>query len=174
MRVGPLVMGVVNATPDSFSDGGRHEALEDAVAQARALLEAGADLIDIGGESTRPGATPVSEEDELARVLPLVEALAGSTVPVSVDTRKPGVMRAASTARSRPIMPDHRVIGNTAARVMTSHLPTVSSGSVAGGLAVCMISAHARNRSRRVIGVAGVSWAGVAVVMSGRLAGNRQ
>ncbi|GAA4332625.1 dihydropteroate synthase [Pigmentiphaga soli] len=90
----PRVMGVVNVTPDSFSDGGRHATLEAAVAHARRLVEEGADLLDIGGESTRPGAAPVSEAEELERVLPLVEALRDAGVPLSVDTAKPAVMRA--------------------------------------------------------------------------------
>jgi dihydropteroate synthase len=95
----PLVMGVVNATPDSFSDGGRFAALPAALAQARALVAAGADMIDVGGESTRPGAEPVPEAQELDRVVPLIEAIrAESPVPVSVDTLKPGVARAAVAA----------------------------------------------------------------------------
>ncbi|MGE5130256.1 MAG: dihydropteroate synthase [Sphingomonadaceae bacterium] len=91
----PLLMGVVNVTPDSFSDGGRFIDRAAALAHARRLIEEGADLIDIGGESTRPGAQPVSEQEELARVLPVLEALAGGRVPVSVDTRRPAVMREA-------------------------------------------------------------------------------
>jgi dihydropteroate synthase len=88
----PLLMGVVTVTPDSFSDGGRFLAPEAAVAHARRLAQVGADLIDVGGESSRPGAAPVSEADELARVLPVVKAL--PDLPVSVDTRRPVVMRA--------------------------------------------------------------------------------
>ncbi|ARP91536.1 dihydropteroate synthase [Bordetella genomosp. 9] len=90
----PLVMGIVNVTPDSFSDGGRHNDPDAAIAHARRLVEEGAHILDIGGESTRPGAAPVSEQDELARVLPLVEGLRDCGVPLSVDTFKPGVMRA--------------------------------------------------------------------------------
>jgi dihydropteroate synthase len=86
-------MGVVNVTPDSFSDGGRFEDAEAAIARAFELLEEGADIVDVGGESTRPGAAPVSEEEELRRVLPVVRQLRNA--PVSVDTRRPGVMRAA-------------------------------------------------------------------------------
>ena len=92
----PLVMGVVNITPDSFSDGGRYFARDAAIAHARELAAEGADIIDIGGESTRPGAAPVSEEEELARVLPVLEAL--PDLCVSVDTRRPAVMRAALDA----------------------------------------------------------------------------
>ena len=91
----PLVMGIVNVTPDSFSDGGRFLDAPRALEHARRLREDGADLIDIGGESTRPGASPVSEADELGRVIPLVEALAAEGLAVAVDTRKPAVMRAA-------------------------------------------------------------------------------
>jgi dihydropteroate synthase len=85
-------MGVVNVTPDSFSDGGRFLDREAAVSHARRLAEEGADIIDIGGESTRPGAAPVSEEEELQRVLPVLEKL--PDLCVSVDTRRPGVMKA--------------------------------------------------------------------------------
>ena len=85
-------MGVVNVTPDSFSDGGRFEDAEAALAHAYRLLEEGADILDIGGESSRPGAAPVSPEEELRRVMPVVRQL--RDVPVSVDTRRPEVMRA--------------------------------------------------------------------------------
>ncbi|OGA24736.1 MAG: dihydropteroate synthase [Betaproteobacteria bacterium RIFCSPLOWO2_02_FULL_67_26] len=91
-------MGVVNVTPDSFSDGGLHTDAQQAVAHARRLIEEGADLLDIGGESTRPGAAPVTLDEERRRVLPVLEALAGGGVPVSVDTRKPGLMREAIAA----------------------------------------------------------------------------
>lgn len=92
------VMGVVNVTPDSFSDGGEFGETDAAIAQGRALIAAGADVIDIGGESTRPGSDPVSESLELDRVLPVIEALMGGGVPVSIDTRKPEVMRRAVAA----------------------------------------------------------------------------
>lgn len=91
-------MGVVNVTPDSFSDGGRHLQADDAIEHGRALLAEGADWLDVGGESTRPGAAPVSEAEELRRVLPVVEALAADGARVSIDTRKPAVARAAVTA----------------------------------------------------------------------------
>lgn len=93
----PLVMGVVNATPDSFSDGGRHAGAQAAVAYGCRLVEEGADLLDIGGESSRPGALPVSEEEELARVIPILEGLLDVGVPLSVDTCKPRVMAEAIT-----------------------------------------------------------------------------
>ncbi|NHX36359.1 MULTISPECIES: dihydropteroate synthase [Halolamina] len=91
---GTAVMGVLNVTPDSFHDGGEYERVEDAVARAEAMVDAGADLIDVGGESTRPGADPVEIQEELDRVLPVVERLADLEVPVSVDTRRPEVARA--------------------------------------------------------------------------------
>ncbi len=95
----PLVMGVVNVTPDSFSDGGRFLDPVRAVEQALRLAEEGADVVDVGGESTRPGSDPVSAGDELARVLPVIEGVRRhSAVPVSVDTCKPEVMRAAAAA----------------------------------------------------------------------------
>ncbi|MGH9068033.1 MAG: dihydropteroate synthase [Acidimicrobiales bacterium] len=92
-----LVMGVLNVTPDSFSDGGRYLDPEKAVARGLAMAAEGADVVDVGGESSRPGATPVDESEELARVLPVVAALAGR-VRVSVDTVKAGVARAAVEA----------------------------------------------------------------------------
>jgi dihydropteroate synthase len=88
-------MGVVNVTPDSFSDGGRWATTADAVEHGRALAAEGADWIDVGGESTRPGAEPVDEATELARVLPVVEQLAAEGLPVSIDTRHAAVARAA-------------------------------------------------------------------------------
>jgi dihydropteroate synthase len=94
----PLLMGVVNVTPDSFSDGGRFLDPAAAAAHARRLVEEGADLIDVGGESTRPGAAPVSEQEELDRILPLLEKLQGLEKPVSIDTRRPAVMKAALAA----------------------------------------------------------------------------
>ncbi len=91
----PRVMGIVNVTPDSFSDGGAHDGPDAAFAHAMTLLEQGADLLDVGGESTRPGAAEVDAAEELRRVLPLVERLARETsVPISIDTSKPEVMRA--------------------------------------------------------------------------------
>ncbi|CAN1532123.1 FolP Dihydropteroate synthase and related enzymes [Burkholderiaceae bacterium] len=90
----PRVMGIVNVTPDSFSDGGRHSSASAALAHAEQLLREGADILDIGGESTRPGAPAVSLEEELARVLPVVQGALAWGVPISVDTYKPEVMRA--------------------------------------------------------------------------------
>jgi dihydropteroate synthase len=98
-QVGVSVMGILNVTPDSFSDGGRYLAVNDAVAHALRLIAEGADIIDVGGESTRPGALPVSANEEIDRVVPVIEAIAKeSSVPVSIDTSKPAVMCAAATA----------------------------------------------------------------------------
>ena len=91
----PLIMGIVNVTPDSFSDGGRHSTYGTALAHALRLVEEGADILDIGGASTRPGAADVTLDEELQRVVPLVESLARAGVPLAVDTSKPEVMRAA-------------------------------------------------------------------------------
>lgn len=88
-------MGVLNITPDSFSDGGRYPSLNAAIARGRQLIAEGADIIDVGGESTRPGADPVPADDELARVLPVVGALAADGIAVSIDTAKPEVAEAA-------------------------------------------------------------------------------
>src|SRR4051812_25885972 len=94
----PLIMGVVNITPDSFSDGGHFTTVESALAQARRLIDEGADIIDIGGESTRPGSAGVALDEERKRVLPLLEQLAGGAVPVSIDTQKADLMREAIQA----------------------------------------------------------------------------
>jgi dihydropteroate synthase len=94
----PLVMGVVNITPDSFSDGGMFADTARAIAHAQRLIGEGADILDLGGESTRPGAAPVSLEVERRRVLPVLEAVASGGVPVAVDTRKPELMREAIAA----------------------------------------------------------------------------
>lgn len=91
----PLIMGIVNVTPDSFSDGGHHQNLQQALSHALHLVEQGADILDVGGESTRPGAAAVPVDEEFLRVLPLVEILVKRGLAVSVDTRKPRVMQEA-------------------------------------------------------------------------------
>jgi dihydropteroate synthase len=91
----PWVMGILNVTPDSFSDGGRHMALSQALEAAHRMREEGADIIDVGGESTRPGAQPVSPQQEADRVLPVLEALQPLRIPVSLDSRRPSVVRQA-------------------------------------------------------------------------------
>ncbi len=95
----PLVMGIVNVTPDSFSDGGRFDSPERALTHALTLVEEGADILDVGGESTRPGAEPVSAQEEMDRVVPVIERIVAETdMPVSIDTIKAGVMREALAA----------------------------------------------------------------------------
>lgn len=94
----PLIMGIVNVTPDSFSDGGQFTSPQQAIAHAKALVEQGADILDIGGESTRPGANPVSVQQELDRVMPVLQAALALGVPVSIDTRRAQVMQEAIAA----------------------------------------------------------------------------
>lgn len=132
----PVVMGVLNVTPDSFSDGGRYATLSTAIDHAADLVGAGAAIIDVGGESTRPGADPVSEAEELGRVLPVVEALVARwPLPVSVDTRKPGVMRAVVAAGAG-------MINDVGALSAPGALATVA----ASGAAVCLM--HMRGEPR--------------------------
>jgi dihydropteroate synthase len=97
----PLIMGIVNVTPDSFSDGGLYDSKEAATMHAAELRNAGADIVDVGGESTRPGSDAVDEADELARVVPVIEALKGFRAAISVDTRKSAVARAAAKAGAK-------------------------------------------------------------------------
>ncbi len=100
----PLVMGILNVTPDSFSDGGSHATVEASVLRAMAMVEEGADIIDVGGESTRPGATPVPLDEELKRVVPVIREISVRTeTPISVDTMKPEVAREAIKAGARMI-----------------------------------------------------------------------
>ncbi|ABB73792.1 Dihydropteroate synthase [Nitrosospira multiformis ATCC 25196] len=119
----PLVMGVVNITPDSFSDGGLFASTDHALNHAFHLMEEGADLLDVGGESTRPGSTPVFVEEELRRILPVVEELANQNVRVSVDTSKPEVMRAAIAAGAV-------MINDVRALQMPGALEAVAEGGV--------------------------------------------
>jgi dihydropteroate synthase len=125
----PLVMGVVNVTPDSFSDGGLYASAEQAVAHARRLIGEGADILDIGGESTRPGAAPVALDEERRRVLPVLQALAGCGVPLSVDTRKPELMAEAVAAGASSMVNDVTALQAPAA------LAAVAKSSVA----VCLM-----------------------------------
>ncbi len=125
----PMVMGVLNVTPDSFSDGGRYLPLDAALRRAEIMVEEGAAIIDVGGESTRPGAPPVSAQEELDRVLPVVERLARELpIPVSVDTSKPGVMREAAQAGAGMIN-DVRAL----------QMPGALDAAVASGLPVCLM-----------------------------------
>jgi len=124
----PLVMGILNVTPDSFSDGGRYVDRARALDHARGMAADGADLIDVGGESTRPGAAPVTEEDELARVVDITATLAGEGLAVSVDTRKPAVMRSAIAAGAA-------MINDVAA--LTA--PGALAACAQGGVGVCLM-----------------------------------
>ena len=110
----PLVMGVVNVTPDSFFDGGQYLRRDAALAHAQQLIAEGADILDVGGESTRPGASPVGVQEELDRVLPIVAELRGAPVPVSIDTFKPEVMKAAISAGAQMVN-DINALQDTAA-----------------------------------------------------------
>src|ERR1700727_3556357 len=96
LKHSPVLMGILNVTPDSFSDGGRHSDLASAVVRAKAMVADGASIIDVGGESTRPGHVPVPEDEELRRVLPALEALADLDAPISIDTSKAKVAREAA------------------------------------------------------------------------------
>ena len=132
-----VVMGVVNVTPDSFSDGGRFTDPASAVEQALRLVAEGAGIIDVGGESTRPGAQPVSAGDEIARVIPVIEALcAATTVPVSIDTSKPEVMRAA-VAAGATIINDVRALRD----------PDALDTAAALGVAVCLMHMQGEPRT---------------------------
>ena len=125
----PRVMGVLNVTPDSFSDGGRYARLPLALERAREMVAEGAAVIDVGGESTRPGAPPVGVEEELRRVLPVVEALAAELpVPISVDTGTPEVIRAAGAAGAG-LVNDVRAL----------RVPGALEAAAAAGVSVCLM-----------------------------------
>lgn len=131
------VMGVLNVTPDSFSDGGRFLDPGAAVDNAHRMVEQGADIIDLGGESTRPGAEPVDEDAELDRILPVLERLATELkVPVSVDTNKPGVMRAAADAGASMLNDVCALTGEGAL-----------DAAVASGLPVCLMHMQGEPRN---------------------------
>ena len=125
----PQVMGILNVTPDSFSDGGRFHHVDAALAQAAALRAQGAAIIDVGGESTRPGAAPVSEAEEIDRVRPVIEALSAEGALVSIDTRKPAVMEAAAAAGAGIINDVTGLIGD----------PRSFDTAVALGLPLCLM-----------------------------------
>jgi dihydropteroate synthase len=132
----PRVMGIVNVTPDSFSDGGLHADFAAALAHAQQLRADGADIIDIGGESTRPGALPVDEATEIERVVPLVAALASTAAIVSVDTRKASVMRAALAAGAA-IINDVNALRE----------PGTMEAVAASGVAVCLMHMQGEPRT---------------------------
>ena len=133
----PLVMGIVNVTPDSFSDGGRWTSPDAALTQARQLVSEGARLIDVGGESTRPGAAPVPEAEELERVLPVIERLVAELdCVVSVDTMKPSVMRAAVAAGAELIND-----------VNALRAPGAVEAAAGGGAGICLMHMQGEPRS---------------------------
>ena len=135
----PRIMGVVNVTPDSFSDGGLHLDVDDAIAGAEAMLAAGADILDIGGESTRPGAEPVPQALELDRVLPVIAGLRarGVTAPISIDTRHAAVARAAFAAGA-DLFNDVSAL---------THDPASLPAAAAGGWPVCLMHAQGDPRT---------------------------
>ena len=135
----PIVMGVLNVTPDSFSDGGRFFALGAAVEQAHMMMAEGAAIIDIGGESTRPGAAPLPLEEELSRVLPVIERLAGSSAVISIDTTKPAVMRAAAAAGASLIND-----------VKALQEPRALEAALASNCAVCLMHMQGEPRTMQV------------------------
>ena len=132
-------MGVVNLTPDSFSDGGQFATIPAALARARQLVAEGADIIDIGGESTRPGARGVTLDDERRRVLPVLEQLAAGAVPVSVDTRKPELMREAIAAGAAMIND-----------INALQAPDAVAAIVASDVAVCLMHKQGMPASMQV------------------------
>lgn len=133
----PCIMGVLNITPDSFSDGGQYFAPELALEQAFRMVEQGADIIDVGGESTRPGALAVSLEEETRRVIPVLETLAAKLdVPVSIDTSKPELMRAAAAAGAGMIND-----------VMALREPGAVQAAADTGLPVCLMHMQGRPRT---------------------------
>jgi dihydropteroate synthase len=143
----PQVMGIVNVTPDSFSDGGQHTNTRSALAHCEQLLKEGANILDIGGESTRPGAPAVSLEDELARVLPVVREAVKLNVPISVDTYKAGVMQAVLDAGA-DIINDVWALRQTGAQqVVAAH---VSSG-------VCLMHMHGEPQTMQILPMQGSS-----------------
>ncbi|HEX4895368.1 MAG TPA: dihydropteroate synthase [Solimonas sp.] len=136
----PRVMGVLNVTPDSFSDGGRHLDTEAALARAREMAGEGAAIIDVGGESTRPGAAPVGVQEELDRVVPVIERLARELdVVISVDTMKPAVMQAACAAGAELIND-----------VLALRAPGALSVAASSGAAVCLMHMQGEPRSMQV------------------------
>jgi len=129
-------MGIVNVTPDSFSDGGLHLQRDAALEHAQRLIAEGADILDIGGESTRPGANPVGVQEELDRVLPIIEGLRGALVPISIDTCKPEVMQAAIAAGAQMVNDINAMQDAAALKVVA-----------AGNVAVCLMHKQGNPRT---------------------------
>jgi len=132
----PLIMGVVNVTPDSFSDGGRFFDPADAIEHAMRLAEEGADILDLGGESSRPGAAPVSADEELGRVLPVLDAVQSASLPVSIDTMKPEVMREV-LERGASMVNDINAL----------RAPGAAEAVAGGGAAVCLMHMQGEPRT---------------------------
>jgi len=133
----PRIMGVLNRTPDSFSDGGRFTGLDAALAQVERMVREGADLLDVGGESTRPGADEVSVQEELDRVLPLMEGIrARFPTPISIDTSKPEVMRAAAAAGAAMIND-----------VYALRRPGALEAAAASGVSLCLMHMQGEPRT---------------------------
>ena len=143
----PQVMGIVNVTPDSFSDGGQHVSTRSALAHCEQLLKEGANILDIGGESTRPGAPAVSMEDELARVLPVVQEAVRMNVPVSVDTYKAGVMQAVLDAGA-DIINDVWALRQLGAQQVVSTHPSCG---------VCLMHMHGEPQTMQTLPMQGSS-----------------
>ena len=155
----PVVMGVLNVTPDSFSDGGRYVETASAVQRGLRMAEEGAAIIDVGGESTRPGAPPVEVREEIERVLPVVEQLAARlAVPVSIDTSKPEVMRAAVAAGAR-LINDVRAL----------EAPGALEAAAESGAAVCLMHMRGEPRSMQDAPRYGDVVAEVSAYLAGRL-----
>ncbi len=155
----PLVMGILNVTPDSFSDGGRHASPGDALAAGIAMADQGADIIDVGGESTRPGADPASASEELERLLPVVGRLAGRIgVPVSVDTRRTAVARACIDAGAAMVNDISAfrdegmaaLVADTGVRAVIAHMhgvPRTFADDILAGDAVAAVRAFLDERA---------------------------
>ena len=143
----PKVMGIVNVTPDSFSDGGQHDTTKSALQHAEQLLQEGADILDIGGESTRPGAPAVSLEEELRRVLPVVHEAVKWQVPISVDTYKPEVMQAVLDAGA-DIINDIWALRRVGAQAVVAKHPTCG---------VCVMHMHGEPQTMQTLPMQGRS-----------------
>ncbi|MGC8475515.1 MAG: dihydropteroate synthase [Acetobacteraceae bacterium] len=159
----PRVMGILNLTPDSFSDGGRHATPAEAIAAAHAMAEAGADIIDLGGESTRPGAAPVPAAEQLARVLPVLAPLARAGLCLSIDTADSAVMRAALDAGAR-------IINDVSALARDP-----ASGAVVAAAGAAVVLMHSRGTPATMAGLARYASVGaeVAAELAARIAAAR-
>ena len=151
----PQVMGIVNVTPDSFSDGGQHASVRTALAHCEQLLKEGAHLLDIGGESTRPGAPVVTLEEELARVMPVVREAVRFNVPISVDTYKPEVMRAVLDAGADIINDVWALRQGDAQQVVASHAQC----------GVCLMHMHGEPQTMQTLPMQGTAISAVAAFL---------